>query len=74
MGSPGRFIDGRTKREGVTELEIETRQIRPETATLLRELADQLESGCALTMDLGERRGNLDPTESLRCKLEGESD
>lgn len=58
----------------MSELETEAQQTRAETASLLRDLADQLEAGGDVTLDLGDRRVSLDPTEPLTVKLEGESD
>lgn len=68
------FIPSRAKGTGMTELETESQQTRAETATLLRDLGDQLEAGGVVTVGLGDRRVSLDPTEPITVKLEGESD
>lgn len=56
------------------ELETEERMTRAETATYLRELADQLEGEEAVTLELGNRRATVRPVDPLTVKLEGESD
>ena len=56
------------------ELETERQSTRAEVATDLRRLADQLETGGTVTLELGERRVDFDPTEPVTFKLEGESD
>jgi amphi-Trp domain-containing protein len=56
------------------ELETEARKTRGEVAAYLRQLADQLDGDGAVTLELGDRRVNLDPVDPLTFKLEGESD
>ncbi|ELZ52371.1 hypothetical protein C465_01924 [Halorubrum distributum JCM 9100] len=56
------------------ELETEEEKTRAEIATYLRDLADQLDSGGNVTLDLGGTGVQLDPTEPVTFKLEGESD
>jgi amphi-Trp domain-containing protein len=56
------------------ELETEEQRTRTEVATYLRELADQLDEGGPVTLELGDQRVTLDPTEPVTFKLEGESD
>ncbi|WP_327051900.1 amphi-Trp domain-containing protein [Halomicrococcus gelatinilyticus] len=56
------------------ELETEEQRTRSEIASYLRELADQLDSGGDVALELGEQRVKLDPTEPVTFKLEGESD
>ena len=56
------------------ELETEAQSTRSEIATSLRQLADQLDEGGAVTLTLGEQTVSLDPVEPITFKLEGESD
>jgi amphi-Trp domain-containing protein len=56
------------------ELETEAQRTRAEVATFLRDLADQLDSEGALVLDLGGTTVQLDPTDPITFKLEGESD
>lgn len=56
------------------ELETEAQKTRGEVATYLRGLADQLDEGGAVTLELGNRRVELDPVDPVTFKLEGESD
>jgi len=56
------------------ELETEEQKTRSEIATYLRDLADQLDSGGNVTLDLGGTEVQLNPTEPVTFKLEGESD
>lgn len=56
------------------ELETEEQKIRAEVASYLRQLADQLDEGGAVTLELGTQRVNLDPADPITFKLEGESD
>lgn len=56
------------------ELETEEQRTRSEIATSLRKLADQLDGSSAVTLELGGQRVNLNPTEPITFKLEGESD
>jgi len=54
------------------EIETEERKTRAEVATYLRDLADDLEAGGELTLELGGRSVTLDPAETVTLKLEGE--
>ena len=56
------------------ELETEAQRTRSEIAADLREMADQLDDGGDVTLDLGGKQVRLDPTEPVTFKLEGESD
>ena len=56
------------------ELETEEQKTRAEIATYLRELADQLDGGGDVTLELGGQQVRLNPTEPVTFKLEGESD
>ncbi|PGF16754.1 amphi-Trp domain-containing protein [Natrinema sp. CBA1119] len=56
------------------ELETEAEQSRAEIARYLRNLADQLDSGDDVTLELGGATVDLNPTETVTFKLEGESD
>lgn len=56
------------------ELETEEHRTRTEVATYLRDLADQLNTDGAVTLDLGGERVSLDPVDPITFKLEGESD
>jgi len=54
------------------ELETEAEKTRSEIASYLRELAEQLDG--AVTLELGGKQVQLDPTNPVTFKLEGESD
>jgi len=56
------------------ELETEEQRTRVEIASYLRQLADQLDGGDAVTLELGTQRVDLDPVDPITFKLEGESD
>jgi len=56
------------------ELETEEQKTRAEVASYLRQLADQLDGGDAVTLELGNQRVDLDPVNPITFKLEGESD
>jgi amphi-Trp domain-containing protein len=56
------------------ELETEAEQSRAEIASSLRDLADQLDSGGDVTLELGGTQVQMTPTEPVTFKLEGESD
>jgi amphi-Trp domain-containing protein len=56
------------------ELETEEQKTRAEIATYLRDLADQLDEGGDVTLDLGGTTVQLNPTNPVTFKLEGESD
>jgi amphi-Trp domain-containing protein len=56
------------------ELETEAEKTRSEIATYLRELADQLDGAGEVTLELGGRSVQLNPTDPVTFKLEGESD
>jgi len=56
------------------ELETEEQKTRAEVASYLRQLADQLDGGDAVTLELGDKRVDLDPVDPITFKLEGESD
>ena len=56
------------------ELETEAEKTRSEIASYLRELADQLDGDDAVTLALGGQQVQLDPTNPVTFKLEGESD
>ena len=56
------------------ELETEAEKTRSEIASYLRELAEQLDGDGAVTLELGGKRVQLDPTNPVTFKLEGESD
>jgi amphi-Trp domain-containing protein len=56
------------------ELETEEQKTRAEVASYLRQLADQLDGGGAVTLELGNQRVDLDPVDPITFKLEGESD
>ncbi|QIO25514.1 amphi-Trp domain-containing protein [Haloarcula sp. JP-L23] len=56
------------------ELETEAEKTRSEIALYLRELAEQLDSDDAVTLELGGKQVQLDPTNPVTFKLEGESD
>lgn len=56
------------------ELETEEQKSRTEIAEYLRDLADQLDGGGELTLQLGGKEVSLDPVDPVTFKLEGESD
>ena len=56
------------------ELETEEQKTRAEIANYLRDLADQLDSDGDVTLDLGGATVQLNPTNPITFKLEGESD
>jgi len=56
------------------ELETEEQKSRAEIATYLRDMADQLDGGGDVTLDLGGTGVQMSPTEPVTFKLEGESD
>ena len=56
------------------ELETEEQKTRAGIATYLRDLADQLDSDGDVTLDLGGTTVQLNPTDPVTFKLEGESD
>ena len=56
------------------ELETEAEKTRSEIASYLRELAEQLDGEGAVTLELGGQQVQLDPTNPVTFKLEGESD
>ncbi|MDQ2053657.1 amphi-Trp domain-containing protein [Halobellus sp. H-GB7] len=58
----------------MSEIETESEKTRAEVAAYLRDLADQLEGGSEFTLELGGRQMQVDPTDSVTFKLEGESD
>jgi len=56
------------------ELETEAEKTRSEIASYLRELAEQLDGNGAVTLELDGKQVQLDPTNPVTFKLEGESD
>jgi amphi-Trp domain-containing protein len=56
------------------ELETEEQRTRTEVATYLRGLADRLDEDGPVTLELGNQRVTLDPTEPITFKLDGEPD
>lgn len=56
------------------ELETEAQKTRAEVATYLRDLADQLDGDGEVTLELGGTTVQLQPTNPVTFKLEGESD
>mgnify|MGYP006303435443 CR=1 FL=1 len=56
------------------EIETEEQKTRAGIASFLRNLADQLDSDEAVTLDLGGRSVQVYPTNPVTFKLEGESD
>ena len=54
------------------EIETEAEKTRAEIAMYLRDLADQLEGGGELSLELGGRSVALNPTEPVTLKMEGE--
>jgi len=55
------------------ELETEAEKTRSESASSLRELAEQLDGDDAVTLELGGQQVQLGPTNPVTFKLEGES-
>jgi len=55
------------------ELETEAEKTRSESASSLRELAEQLDGDDAVTLELGGQQVQLDPTNPVTFKLEDES-
>jgi amphi-Trp domain-containing protein len=58
----------------MAELETEAERTRAEVAATLHEMADQLDGGGPVTLEVGGRQVTLDPTEPVTFKLEAESD
>ncbi|RLM59260.1 amphi-Trp domain-containing protein [Halobellus sp. Atlit-31R] len=58
----------------MSEVETESEKSRAEIAAYLRDLADQLEGGGEVTLELGGQQIQMTPAESVTFKLEGESD
>ena len=58
----------------MSELETEEQKSRTEIADYLRTLADQLEEGGDVTLELGNKSVALNPNNPITFKLEGESD
>jgi amphi-Trp domain-containing protein len=56
------------------ELETESQKTRAEVADYLRGLADQLDQGGDVTLELGGTEVRLNPSDPITFKLEGESD
>ena len=56
------------------ELETQSQMGRADIATYLRDLADQLDGGGEVTLELGGTQVTLAPTDPVTFKLEGESD
>ena len=56
------------------ELETEEQKTRAEIANYLRDLADQLDSDGDVVLGLGGTTVQLNPTNPVTFKLEGESD
>ena len=56
------------------ELETEAQRSRTEIATYLRDMADQLDAGGEVTLELGGTQVRLTPEEPITFKMEGESD
>ncbi|WP_152039802.1 amphi-Trp domain-containing protein [Salinigranum salinum] len=56
------------------ELETEAQKTRAEVADYLRGLADQLDQGGDVTLELGGTDVRLNPSDPITFKLEGESD
>ena len=54
------------------EIETEERKTRTEAAAVLRDLVEKLESDGPFTLELGGQSVELDPTEPLTVKMEGE--
>lgn len=58
----------------MTEIETEAKLTRPEIAAFLREMADQLDDGGEVALELGGEGIALTPVEPVTFKLEGEVD
>lgn len=58
----------------MAELETEEESTRSEVANYLRDLADQLESGGNVSLELGQQAVSLNPADPITFKLEGESE
>jgi amphi-Trp domain-containing protein len=58
----------------MTELETEAEKTRAEIADYLRDLAEQLDGGGDVALELGGRELRMNPSEPVTFKLEGESD
>ncbi|HMB51453.1 MAG TPA: amphi-Trp domain-containing protein [Natronoarchaeum rubrum] len=71
---PPSVIPGPTVLPNMGELETEEQKSRAEIATYLRDMADQLDGGGDVTLDLGGTGVQMSPTEPVTFKLEGESD
>lgn len=56
------------------EIETQAEKTRLEAAEYIRDLADQLEAGGEVTLELGGRSVSLTPAEPLVLKMEGEWD
>lgn len=56
------------------ELETEAEKTRSEIGSYLREVADQLDAGGDVTLQLGGEEVTLNPENPVTFKLEGESD
>jgi amphi-Trp domain-containing protein len=56
------------------ELETEERTTRTEVASYPRDLADQLDGGGDVRLELGETAVRVQPSDPITFKLEGESD
>jgi amphi-Trp domain-containing protein len=56
------------------ELETEAQKTRTEIADYLRDLAEQLDGGGEVVLELGGTEVRLNPSEPVTFKLEGESD
>jgi amphi-Trp domain-containing protein len=56
------------------EFETEEQKTRPEIASYLRDIAEQLDSDEDVTLSLGGTTVQLTPTNPVTFKLEGESD
>jgi len=56
------------------ELETEEQKTRTEVASYLRDLAEQLDGDGDVILDLGGTEVELNPSDPVTFKLEGESD
>lgn len=56
------------------ELETEEQKTRTEIAAYLRDLAEQLDAGGDVALELGGKQVTMNPTDPVTFKLEGESD
>jgi len=56
------------------ELETESQTTRSEAATILRDVADQLDGEGPVTLDVGGQAVTVTPEDPVTLKLEGESD